>query len=625
GYDDLETLAYSMPSEVVEVSGVGEGTAVKIINAARDALELGFETGISVLERRKSIEKVSTGSKELDVLIGGGIETQAVTEMFGKFGSGKCISKDTPLLYFNPGRAHIGSIAEVYEKYKTEETPYEGGFVSIPAKDVHVLSADKNGKLQKQKVQYLYKERVDTISQVRTNRGTVLETTKNHPLLTFSESGLAWKPVGMLNSGDFIASAKHLTYDTFSELSVDDAYFLGLFVAEGTRNPLSITNFDEGIVKRTVKYLTEKFGRVPTVSRNGHLVLIYKAARSILGGLVETNSATKFVPESVLNGSEAVVASFLAGYFDGDGSVGSVLEYTTKSETLARHIPYLLSRLGAEVTLSRKGTFYRGYVTDPVSRRKLALAFKNSQKSYASFDSKNNSSAYGLPSDSVSQIARRCFSKLSGSHRHGQKLSKKSFDRQEKVTYLNYLARRPYSDTVQPQTLRTIFELLVKKVRSLSEWKEKLRNADETLLLESLTHLPFKSTEIARVMKVKNNNLQNYVFRKRIPALVRPQLEEALLKLIGKALQDQELVKDLKTLQILLDAEELGWEKITAIEERPYDAFVYDLTVENTHNFVGGIKPMMLHNSQLGFQLCVNAQLPKEKGGLGSSVAFIDT
>ncbi|MBI5036143.1 DNA repair and recombination protein RadA [Candidatus Micrarchaeota archaeon] len=89
GYDSLDTLAYSMPAELVEVSGVGEGTAVKVINAARDALELGFETGCDVLERRKSIEKVTTGSHELDALLGGGIETQGITEFFGKFSSGK--------------------------------------------------------------------------------------------------------------------------------------------------------------------------------------------------------------------------------------------------------------------------------------------------------------------------------------------------------------------------------------------------------------------------------------------------------------------------------------------------------------------------------------------------------
>ncbi|MFH1257709.1 MAG: DNA repair and recombination protein RadA [Candidatus Micrarchaeota archaeon] len=104
GYDTLMTLAVSMPVELAEVAGIGEGTAIKVINAAREALDMGFETGDKVLERRKIISKITTGSKELDNLIGGGIETQAITEAFGKFGSGKsqlafqlCVNTQLPI------------------------------------------------------------------------------------------------------------------------------------------------------------------------------------------------------------------------------------------------------------------------------------------------------------------------------------------------------------------------------------------------------------------------------------------------------------------------------------------------------------------------------------------------
>jgi len=51
--------------------------------------EVKFLTGVEVLEKRKSLKKITTGSKELDDLLGGGVETQAITELFGKFGTGK--------------------------------------------------------------------------------------------------------------------------------------------------------------------------------------------------------------------------------------------------------------------------------------------------------------------------------------------------------------------------------------------------------------------------------------------------------------------------------------------------------------------------------------------------------
>ncbi len=104
GYDSLQQIAYAMPSELSEVASLGEGTAAKLINAAREALELGFETGTQVLERRKTIGRITTGSKELDALLGGGLETQAITEAFGKFSSGKsqlafqlCVNAQMPI------------------------------------------------------------------------------------------------------------------------------------------------------------------------------------------------------------------------------------------------------------------------------------------------------------------------------------------------------------------------------------------------------------------------------------------------------------------------------------------------------------------------------------------------
>src|SRR3989338_4454979 len=80
GYDTLEVIAVSLASELAEVAGIGEGTAAKIVIAARDALEMGYETADVVLERRKNVQKIKTGSKELDTLLGGGIETMNITE-----------------------------------------------------------------------------------------------------------------------------------------------------------------------------------------------------------------------------------------------------------------------------------------------------------------------------------------------------------------------------------------------------------------------------------------------------------------------------------------------------------------------------------------------------------------
>jgi DNA repair protein RadA len=83
-------------------------------------------------------------------------------------------------------------------------------------------------------------------------------------------------------------------------------------------------------------------------------------------------------------------------------------------------------------------------------------------------------------------------------------------------------------------------------------------------------------------------------------------------------------LKDLKTLKMLKE-KGFRWERIVAKDIVPYDDYVYDVEVEDTHNFVGGFRPMLLHNSQLGFQLSVNVQKPIEEGGLGGGVLFVDS
>ncbi len=88
GYTTIEAIATASIGELVD-AGLTQDRAKKVIESARGSLEMGFESGLEILEKRKQIGKLTTGSKEFDKLFGGGIETQAITELFGQFGSGK--------------------------------------------------------------------------------------------------------------------------------------------------------------------------------------------------------------------------------------------------------------------------------------------------------------------------------------------------------------------------------------------------------------------------------------------------------------------------------------------------------------------------------------------------------
>ena len=90
GFESYQSIAVASPGEMSNTADIGESSAADIINAARDAADVGgFETGAAVLERRQEIGKLSWQIDEVDDLLGGGIETQSITEVYGEFGSGK--------------------------------------------------------------------------------------------------------------------------------------------------------------------------------------------------------------------------------------------------------------------------------------------------------------------------------------------------------------------------------------------------------------------------------------------------------------------------------------------------------------------------------------------------------
>ncbi|WP_137286091.1 DNA repair and recombination protein RadA [Halorussus salinisoli] len=90
GYDSFASIAVASPGELSNTADVGESNASDIIRAARDAADVGgFETGSDVLERRAEIGKATWNVPAVDEMLGGGVETQSITEVYGEFGTGK--------------------------------------------------------------------------------------------------------------------------------------------------------------------------------------------------------------------------------------------------------------------------------------------------------------------------------------------------------------------------------------------------------------------------------------------------------------------------------------------------------------------------------------------------------
>jgi len=95
GVHNIMDLLVRGPVDISEITGMDIEAAIKLVTKARQQLvedgkiEKDFVSATVIYKRRQDIGKISTDTNALDMLFDGGIETQAVTEVYGEFGSGK--------------------------------------------------------------------------------------------------------------------------------------------------------------------------------------------------------------------------------------------------------------------------------------------------------------------------------------------------------------------------------------------------------------------------------------------------------------------------------------------------------------------------------------------------------
>lgn len=88
GFHTVESLGTAAAREL-QSAGIGEKKALEVIRIARSSLTVSFIRADELLKMRQNVLRLTTGSKTMNELIGGGIETQTITEFYGEYGSGK--------------------------------------------------------------------------------------------------------------------------------------------------------------------------------------------------------------------------------------------------------------------------------------------------------------------------------------------------------------------------------------------------------------------------------------------------------------------------------------------------------------------------------------------------------
>jgi DNA repair protein RadA len=123
GFHTIENLGMATAKEL-EQAGISKKKAVELIRKARLCMPLPFIRGDELLKMRQTVLRLTTGSRMLDKLLDGGIESQSITEFYGEFGSGKsqichqlCVNVQLP-----PERGGLGGAALYIDTENTFRT-----------------------------------------------------------------------------------------------------------------------------------------------------------------------------------------------------------------------------------------------------------------------------------------------------------------------------------------------------------------------------------------------------------------------------------------------------------------------------------------------------------------------
>lgn len=348
----VEALATQTPTQLAKDADIGLDTATNAITKARAHLHSGFITGDQLLDKLSHRTRLTTGSKAVDKILGGGIESETTTEIAGVNGVGKtqmCLLAGTKILT----KVGIKKIEDV--NVGDFVLTHMGQFRKV----IEVMERDYDGDIYKLETYY---------------HNNPLYITPEHPLLLTTNE---WVPIKNLKKGTSLPLPKVFLNES-KEIFIPTKYRdkkglpkkreMSYIRNQGKSQDGQIRfSIENEVYRADFSELMKKIFGLTKYSEYGSntskcITLNYssKNVAHLIRGLCGRKSENKKIPHEIL-GSPHVYEELLIGLFRGDGCKYDdrrTIEYTTKSETLAYQIHIILNTMNIKNSiLSRKGGF----------------------------------------------------------------------------------------------------------------------------------------------------------------------------------------------------------------------------------------------------------------------------
>lgn len=284
---------------------------------------------------------IPTGFAKYDEAIGGGIRGPGVAMIGAR---AKCLSIHNTCLLTSNG---LFWADELHKSFNDNEL------------DFNLINRYGNQERPSNIISYTNQETV----KISTRYGFIIECTKDHPLLIIKDGKHVWKDAGLITKNDFLVFRRNDNiFGDRSDISLDDAYMLGVITGDGCINNLrcSIANMDKEIIDLTYRYY-QKIGVNTTTNTKGSLKIYSQPnnkARSYVFHNMKIikdkipysfydNDNNKVFLKEIRESKKEIVCSYLSGLFDTDGGIyKNVINISMKSEKLSIIVQSMLMNLG---------------------------------------------------------------------------------------------------------------------------------------------------------------------------------------------------------------------------------------------------------------------------------------
>jgi len=368
----LLTELAALTAEGYELRAEDVAVALKAFRSRADVplKELLLNTVPIATTKRFVAPKSATQKKYLEA-----IQKYDIVIGIGPAGTGKCIASGS-LVFTEQGLCPIESLA-------TDTEP--GSYVPI---EIGVAGTDGL-----ERASHFYNGGISPTKHIRTRFGYEIEVTPEHPLLRLNSEGeVLWERADRLQVGDFVAIQRgqnlfgpevkvgfdyerntrhdHAKSIHLDRLDEDFAYFMGVLTGDGCltfRNRIILSSADEPILNcfyRTAARMGlhvfangggRPYDRIIASSQLYQLLLHL--------GMSSGPAAEKRVPRTILQAPRHIVAAYVRGLFDADGTVSRRDGYPTLysvSKRLIDEVQVLLLNFGILARKRPKWTLYRG-------------------------------------------------------------------------------------------------------------------------------------------------------------------------------------------------------------------------------------------------------------------------